>query len=626
MHFPGYFQGGAEICRFILFMDFRTQVYLIYSPSIAILAGDGEGVVSQNRFYFDNRESVGRFLNTWDLLLLILIFAILFFLGWAGEKMATPYALGVPIPISLSPHKLPEYALRTVLRMFIALGFSLVFTFIVGTLAAKNRRMEQLIIPAIDILQSVPVLSFLAITVAGFIHLFPGSLLGPECACIFAIFVSQVWNITFSFYQSLKAVPDDLREVALMHQLSAWQFFWKVEVPCSMSGLLWNVMVSMSASWFFVVLSEAIVVAHQDIRLPGVGSYIALAIEQHDMHALFYAILTMVCVIFLYDQILFRPLIAWSEKFRIDQTPTEEEYQSWLLDLIRLSPLMRRFERGLFIFKDYFVNAKLFRWRDLSCHTEVEPKQQKRLDLFWNVVTLFAILGAAYLLLNYILNTLDIKEVLHVFLLGLATGTRVLVLILLSSCLWIPIGVWIGQRPYWTQKIQPIIQFVAAFPANLFYPLFVIAIVRFHLNVEIWLTPLMILGTQWYILFNVIAGASLIPRDLSLVVDNFGVTGKQWWFRLALPSIFPYYITGAITAAGGAWNASIVAEAVSWGSTHVSATGLGEYIQNSATTGDFPKIALGTAMMCLYVLFFNHLIWRPLYRLAEERYLITSSG
>lgn len=582
--------------------------------------------MKQNHFYFDNRESVGRFLNAWDFLLLILVLSVLFFLGWTGEQMATPYSLGEPTFISLSPAKLPEYALRTVLRMFIALFFSLLFTFIVGTIAAKNRRAEQFIIPAIDIFQSVPVLSFLAITVAGFIHLFPGSLLGPECASIFAIFVSQVWNITFSFYQSLKNVPADLREVALIHQLSAWQFFWKVEVPCAMSGLLWNLMVSMSASWFFVVLSEAIVVAHQDIRLPGVGSYIALAIEQHNMHALFYAILTMVGVIFLYDQILFRPLIAWSEKFRMDQNPSEEEYQSWLIDVIRLSPLMKRFESVLCAFKDHFINSKWFCWRDLQRQQEFNPDRQKRMDRVWRFITLLAMVLGSYCLLNYILNTLDMQAILDVFLLGMATGVRVLILIILSSCLWIPVGVWIGQRPYWTQKIQPIIQFVAAFPANLFYPLFVIAIVRFHLNVEVWLTPLMILGTQWYILFNVIAGASLIPRDLVLAADNFGVTGQQWWRRLALPAIFPYYITGAITAAGGAWNASIVAEAVSWGTTHLRATGLGEYIQHSATAGDFPKMALGTAMMCLYVLCFNHLIWRPLYRLAEERYHITSSS
>ena len=491
---------------------------------------------------------------------------------------------------------------------------------IVGSLAAKNRRAEQIIIPAIDILQSVPVLSFLAITVTGFIRLFPNSLLGPECASIFVIFTAQVWNITFSFYQSLKMVPHDLCEAAAMFQLSAWQRFWKIEVPFSMPGLLWNMMMSMSASWFFVVLSEAISVAHQDIRLPGIGSYIALAIEQRDLYAVGYAILTMVAVIFLYDQIFFRPLIAWSEKFKADPSTEEAEYQSWLIDLIRRSPLMVAFGEQLAVFKDKFINARWLRQRPRKTFAESHVKKQKHLDWIWNISVLIAILGGSYLLLTYILTQLGAKDILHVFFLGAATGTRVIVLIIASSLLWIPVGVWVGLRPHLAQKIQAIIQFFAAFPANLFYPLFVIAIVEFHLNAEIWVTPLMILGTQWYILFNVIAGASTIPRELYLVADNFGVKGWQWWRRLALPGIFPYYITGAITAAGGAWNASIVAEWVSWGDTTLKATGLGEYIQASTIEGDFPKIALGTAMMCLYVLIFNHIIWRPLYRLAEKRF------
>ncbi len=575
--------------------------------------------MNQNRVY-DKFGHMSRFFNRWDLLLLILVLAIFFFLGWTSEQMGRPYALGEPLHISLSPLNLPGYALRTVLRLFSALLLSVLFSFVIGTLAAKNRRAERIIIPAIDILQSVPVLSFLAITVIGFIRFFPGSLWGPECASIFAVFVSQVWNITFSFYQSLKTVPSDLREVGSMFQLSAWQFFWKVEVPCSMSALLWNMMVSMSASWFFVVLSEAIVVGHQNIRLPGIGSYIALAIEQHNFHALLYAMITMLVVIFLYDQVLFRPLITWSERFKIEQSAHEEEYQSWLIDLLRLSPMMQRIEQGMQDVKDRFINFRWFRLGALKVPQEIRPQRAKRMDWLWSVLLFLGIGIAGYRLMIYILTTLSGFEMLHVLLLGAATAVRVIVLIMLSSIIWIPMGVWIGQRPYWTQKLQPVIQFVAAFPANLFYPLFVIAIVRFHLNVEIWLTPLMILGTQWYILFNVIAGASLIPRDLYLVADNFGVTGWQWWRRLALPGIFPYYITGAITAAGGAWNASIVAEAVSWGTTRLQATGLGEYIQANAILGNFPKIALGTAVMCIYVLIFNHLIWRPLYRLAQDRY------
>ncbi|CAM4414754.1 MAG: hypothetical protein LEGION0403_FIIPPAGN_00964 [Legionella sp.] len=573
-----------------------------------------------SRFYFANPDRVGRFINRWDLLLLILIFAVLFFFGWAGSQMATPYQLGDQIPISLEPENLPFYALRTVIRMFIALFFSIIFTFTVGLLAAKNRRAEQIIIPAIDILQSIPVLSFLSITVTGFIHLFPNSLLGPECASIFAIFCAQVWNMTFGFYQSLKTLPHDLQEVSSMFRLSSWQRFWKLEVPFSMSGLLWNMMISMSASWFFVVLSEAISVAHQNIRLPGMGSYIALAIQQKDLHAVGYAILTMVIVIFLYDQILFRPLIAWSEKFKFEVSPDDAEYQSWLIDWMRGSRLMKQFAEMINVLTDNFVNARWFRISESKEIKEVDLKKQKLLDRFWNITVLVCVISGGWFLLRFILAELKVSDILHVFLLGAATGTRVIILIILSSLIWIPVGVWIGLRPRLAQRIQPVIQFVAAFPANLFYPLFVIAIVEFNLNVQIWVTPLMILGTQWYILFNVIAGASSIPRDLYLAANNFGLKGWLWWKRLALPGIFPFYITGAITAAGGAWNASIVAEWVSWGNTTLKATGLGAYIQASTATGNFPKIALGTAMMCLYVLMFNHLIWRPLYRLAEERF------
>lgn len=582
-----------------------------------------------NHFYFANRKLIGRYVNRWDILLLILIFMIIFALGFAGQQMATPYHLGLPLPISLDPNKLPFYALRTILRMFIALSISIIFTFIIGAWAAKNRHVERIAIPTIDILQSVPVLSFLSITVTGFIHLFPNSLLGPEFASIFAIFSAQVWNITLGFYQSLKTVPADLIEASAIFQLSSWQRFWKIEVPFSMPVLLWNMMMSMSASWFFVVLSEAIVVAHQDIRLPGIGSYIALAIEKRNLLAVAYAILTMIVVIFLYDQILFRPLIAWSEKFKMEHAPDEETYQSWLIDWLRCSQLLKRAGKRCSIVKEYFINAPFFRL-NLSPTPLPSYRSSSSFIFFRRIIQVLIIAGLLFVTLKsgstffqFIKNKFTYQDIFHALMLGAVTGLRVIILIFISSLIWIPIGVWIGLRPRIAQRIQPIIQFAAAFPANLFYPLFVIVIVRYHLNVEVWVTPLMILGTQWYILFNVIAGASTIPRDLYMAANNFGLKGWLWWKRLALPGIFPFYITGAITAAGGAWNASIVAEWVSWGNITLKATGLGEYIQASTLAGNFAHIALGTTIMCLYVLAFNHILWRPLYRLAQERFNIS---
>lgn len=576
--------------------------------------------MDKTRVYFAKGETVNRYVNRWDLVLLVLLFGLFFFLGWAGSQMATPYHIGTPLSISLDPTYLPIYALRTILRMFIALALSMLFTLIVGAFAAKNRRAEQIIIPAIDILQSVPVLSFLSITVTGFIHLFPDSLLGPECACIFAIFTAQVWNITFGFYQSVKTVPHDLKEAAAMFQLSAWQRFWKVELPFSMPGLLWNMMMSMSASWFFVVLSEAIAVSHQEIRLPGIGSYIALSIEQHNLKGIGFSILTMMIVIFLYDQLFFRPLITWSEKFRMDLSPDNETYQSWLVDFFRKSVLIKKLGTWTAVLKDKFIHMRLFAFRPKMVMKENQNKSPKPKEWLWNTLIFLTITVMGTLLIHFILNALQVSEILQVFLLGAVTGLRVIILIAISALIWIPVGVFIGLRPRIAQRLQPLIQFAAAFPANLFYPLFVIAIVRFHLNIEVWLTPLMILGTQWYILFNVIAGASSIPRELYLAAENFGLKGWLWWKRLVLPGIFPFCITGAITAAGGAWNASIVAESVSWGSTTLKATGLGAYIQAATLDGNFPKIALGTAMMCLYVLAFNHLIWQPLYKLAQERF------
>jgi NitT/TauT family transport system permease protein len=574
------------------------------------------------RYYFTSTRRPDARANQWDLLAFFIIFGVIFTLAWAAKQMATPYQLGDPLSISLDPSYLPFYVARSVLRMGIALCFSLLFTFTVGTWAAKNPRAEKIIIPAIDILQAVPVLSFLSITIVGFIHLFPNSLLGPECAAIFAIFTAQAWNMALGFYQTVRSVPADLIEAADVYHLSAWQRFWKIEVPFSMSSLLWNTMMSLSASWFFVVASEAISVSNQKIRLPGVGSYIAVAIERADMHAVFYAIASMLIVILMYDQLLFRPLIKWSEKFNLSDTPQDNTSFSWFLSLLQKTALLSYVGSWFSKLSDAIIHISFLNRPPVYIDKKPSPLKSAFSLWFWRILMTGSTVLAIYLLINFIIGTISYGEIGHVFMMGVATSIRVFVLIILSSLVWVPVGVWVGRRPHVTQAIQPVVQFLAAFPANLLFPVFVMMIVHYHLNVNIWLTPLMILGSQWYILFNVVAGANNIPKDLYQAADNLNVRGWQWWRRLALPGIFPYFITGAITAAGGAWNASIVAEYVSWGNTTLRATGLGEYIAAYTATGDFHRIALGTGMMCLFVLIFNRIVWRPLYRLAQERYQI----
>jgi len=560
--------------------------------------------------------------NYWDAVALCLVLAILVLLGIGAKGMATPYHLGDVIPISLDPANLPYYAFRSILRMGIALMCSLLFTFIIGTAAAKSTHAERIIIPLIDILQSVPVLGYLSITVVAFIALFPNSMLGPECAAIFAIFTAQVWNMVLSFYQSLRSIPNDLKEAASMLQLSPWQRFWRLDVSFAMPGLLWNIMMSMSASWFFVVASEAISVSNQNITLPGIGSYIALAVQQANILCVGYAIVAMFVVILIYDQLIFRPLNEWIEKFKFEQVNEEIAGSPWIVTLFRRTKWLRQSSNFIEISWNYFVNLPvILRKPNLEKQIKFRKKKQKIYGIvLWYMLLTATLITAITILVQFILMAVTLKEVLHVIFLGSLTATRVITLIILSSLVWIPLGVWIGLRPGIANIAQPLIQFLASFPVNLFYPVAVLLIVTFHLNANIWASPLMILGSQWYIAFNVIAGTIALPKDLRQAANSLNVRGWLWWRRLILPAIFPYYVTGAITAAGGAWNASIIAEVVSWGNTHIVATGLGSYITQQSHLGDFPRLALGISVMCLYVLVINRLIWRPLYCLATDRY------
>ncbi len=557
--------------------------------------------------------------NYWDVIALSIVLSIIFLLAWVARQMAVPYELGQRLPISLDPSYLPGYAMRTVSRMLIALFISLLFTFIFGTLAAKNKRAERFIIPMIDILQSVPILGFLSITVVGFIYLFPGSLLGPECAAIFAIFTSQAWNMALGFYQTVRSVPSEMNEAADVFHLSSWQRFWRIDVPFSLPGLLWNTMVSMSAGWFFVVASEAISVSNQQILLPGIGSYITVAIQSADVKAIIYAILTMFIVILIYDQLLFRPLVAWSQKFKTEQVTDGKEVRSWVINLLHRTRFLRYLGLQMRYFFDACVNVRFLRKKPDLIYTEIATGHS--MSLLWNSLIIILISSIVLFAGIFIYLYVPLDSIHHIFVLGLITALRVFILVILCSLIWVPVGVWVGLRPNVAYIVQPLAQFLAAFPANLFYPFVVIVIVTYHLNVNIWATPLMILGAQWYVLFNVIAGASVIPKDLLQVADNLGLNTWLKWRRLILPGIFPYYITGAITAAGGAWNASIVAEVVTWGNTTLVSTGLGAYITEHTMKGDFVNIALSIGMMCILVLVFNHLIWRPLYVFSEKRFI-----
>ncbi len=556
----------------------------------------------------------------WDLIAIVVVIGLLTFLAEASRGLLEPLAKLSAAPVSLDPINLPFYAARTMLRMFAALALSLLFTFTYATWAAKSARAEKLLVPVLDILQSVPILGFISITVVFFMSLVPGRVLGAEFAAIFAIFTSQAWNMAFSFYQSLRTVPHELEDCAASFRLTPWMRFWRLEVPFAMPALLWNMMMSMSGSWFFVVASESISVGHTNIALPGVGSYIALAIQQGSLRAIGWAIATMFIVILLYDQLIFRPLVVWGDRFRFEQEQGGHVPESWALTMLQRSRLMSAL-RALFDAVIRWTSRKAPRPELLLAATAARGGRGG--DLLWFSLLLLLLAFAVWRIARMLIGETTWHEAAQVSGLAALTMLRVLVLIGLASLVWVPIGIWVGLRSRATQIVQPAAQFLAAFPANLLFPVAVFGIVTWKLNPDVWLSPLMILGTQWYILFNVIAGAAAMPTELRYAAQNLGVSGLLWWRKVALPGVLPYYVTGAITASGGSWNAAIVAELASWRNVQVKAHGLGAYIAQATTAGDFHRIILGIATMSLFVVAVNRAFWRPLYYFAERKYRLS---
>lgn len=557
--------------------------------------------------------------NQYDFFAFALILAAFIAITRVSHGLTLPMTAPESTVVSLDYKHLPYYALRTTLRMFAAIAASLVFTFVYATLAAKSRRAALVLIPLLDVLQSVPILGFLSFTVTFFLGLFPGSILGAECAAIFAIFTSQAWNMAFSFYQSLRGVPRDLDQVARGFGLSGWQRFWQLETPFAMPGLIWNMMMSMSGGWFFVVASESISVGDTTINLPGIGSYLALAIEEKRIDAVFAAIATMLAVIFAYDQLLFRPLVSFAARFRVELSAGQIQEKSFVANVFARTNWMRASMRA----PAQLLHAIALLRMELPIRSSLSvprsPALSRVIDILWLASVGLGTVWAGWLIVEYVRQELSWSDFWQSVLYTQFTMVRVVLLMALATLVWVPVGIWIGLRPSLAEKVQPLAQFLAAFPANVIFPVVVVVILKFSLNPDIWLSFLIVFGTQWYILFNVIAGASAFPNDLKEVAANFRVRGWDWWKNVIIPAIFPYYVTGALTASGGSWNAAIVAEYVKWGGDTVSAHGIGAYIAKATAAGDYPKIVLGVAVMSIFVIMFNRLLWRPLYGLAETR-------
>ena len=555
-----------------------------------------------------------------DPLLFLAVFGLIASTLRLGQQMKAPFSPALPMLIDLSPMALPGYAARSLLRMFIAFVASILFTLVYGYVAAYNRRAEKILVPLLDILQSVPVLGFLSVTVTGFMALFPGSLLGLECACLFAIFTGQAWNMTFSFYQSLKVIPTELQEAAIVYRLTWWQRFIKLEVPYSMIGLVWNGMMSFGGGWFFLAASEAISVLNNNYKLPGIGSYMASAVEKGDTRAIGWAIVTMVLIVVLVDQLFWRPVVAWSHKFKFEQIEGGQEPTSAVLDLIRKSALADWVEHNLLLrvgrSLDGLTRSGEALARGAPMSTVLRGILNAIAALVLGALLIYAVIRGVGLLRTEMTWTM----LLEVVGLGLLTLMRVSTMIVVATLIWTPIGVWIGFSARLARIAQPLVQIGASFPANLLFPVVVLGFIRVHVDLNWGSVLLLALGTQWYILFNVIAGASAVPADLREAALVFHLKGWKLWRTLILPAIFPSWVTGALTASGGAWNASIVAEVASWGSHKLTARGLGAYIAAATEKGDWPAILVGIMVMCIFVVMLNRLVWRPLYAIAEDRY------
>lgn len=555
-----------------------------------------------------------------DLSVVTLLGAVLYGLVRVARHWQAPLLPNSDIDLSFL--KLPVYTLLSLLRGFVAYGLSFVFTLAYGYTAVYRPKAGRVMIPLLDILQSIPVLGFLPAAVMALVSLFPHSNAGLELACILMIFTGQVWNMTFSFYQSLRTIPLDLREVSSLYQFNWWQRFRRMELPAAAVGLAWNSMMAMAGGWFFLMVCEAFTLGSHDFRLPGLGAYISVAIARHNMTAVWGGLLAMVVMIVLVDTCVWRPILVWSQKFRIEDTAASEAQSSVVLRWFQRSWLIHA-ALGRVV---HPISEKISQIanREPSSPAESAPRPLHSPGNFLALFLLaagFVVAAWSAVRLLFLLAHLNWGQWALIAVGALLTFVRVATAIFLGSLWTVPVGVWVGRSPRFRSRLQPFVQVAASFPAPMLYPLVLLALHQLGIGLGVGSIVLMLLGTQWYLLFNVIAGASSVPEDLKEAAQAYHFTARQCWKILWWPAVFPYLVTGWVTAAGGAWNASIVAEYVSTGSDRVSSTaGLGSLISLAASQGRYDLLAAGVLTMAVVVVMINRCVWKKLYHLAETRY------
>jgi NitT/TauT family transport system permease protein len=557
-----------------------------------------------------------------DLALLLLALLLVVSVGHLGSDLTVSFHPTGGTPgggIDLNPAHLPAYALLSCLRMLLGLVLSVTLAIVVGSLTAHSPLAERLILPVVDVLQSVPVLGVLALVVPLCLRLLPIGQSGLEAAAIVAIVSGQVWNLIFCYHQALRTIPAELREAAAVYRFSGWQRFTRLELPAATIPLIWNAMMSFAGGWFFATQSEAISVGSSSRSLPGLGSYVALAISRQRLDCVAWALLAMLVVIVLSDQLLWRPLVAWSGHFRLDSATAAPSHRSWLLTLLQQSRALAALNALLTA-----ASAPLARWLHQATANRrsapVAPLAQTRAGWVIDGLLLIAAAVAIAITLSSSWHTLGARATLAVIGAGFLTMGRALAVVGLSTLIFLPLAVTIGLRPRLAAVLQPLILMAASIPANLLFPFLTVLFLWSGLPLFLGCVLLMALGAQWYVLFNATAGASAIPSDLREMAAVFRLEGRVRWRRLLLPALFGAWVTGAITASGAAWNASIVAEVVTWGHVRLSTPGLGSTIAEATAQGDRPRLLLALVVMSLFVVTLNRLLWRPLYRQAEIRY------